>query len=321
MQDIDKIAGVDALIDRATQLHSPPEVARSLLNLTRENDFDVREIVDCIRRDPAMSARMLQVVNSARHGLRTPVTNLNHAIPLLGQRTVRLIAMTFSIFDTFTSGPAKTLYNDFWRSALTMACGASRVAAEAGSEPQLDRHDVYTAALLADVGSLVMAQTAGDTYLELYQQHRGADLSRVEADRFGFDHTVVGARMLARWEFPSVTLEAIRRHHDDAVTDPLAVATRTGALLSDALWLKGPDHVNACRCWLAAHYGIGVDGFTDLALEIRDEVSLEMEIYGVNAGPDLDCRAILEEARRQYLNSSLSAAMDLDSFESVIGGH
>lgn len=308
---------VDAMIDRAEQLHSPPEVARSLLNLTRDEDFDMRQIVDCIQRDPAMSAKMLQVVNSSRYGLRISVTNLHQAVPLLGQRTVRLIAMTFSIVETFTNGPARALYHDYWRSALATASGASRISDRLRG---VDRNDVYTAGLLADVGSLVMAQAEGNQYLELYREHRGDPLVPAERARYGIDHTEVAARLLQRWEFPAATRDAIRQHHDHQITDPIALATRGGVLLDGALWQKNPGAVQICRDWLRDHFEIDTDEFTELALACREEVLLELETYGVDSDRPIDCQAIIDEARRQVIDSSLSAAIDLDSFESLVQG-
>jgi HD-like signal output (HDOD) protein len=310
-----EIEALGALIDRAGQLHSPPEVAHSLLKLTRDDDFDVQEVVECIERDPALAAKMLQVVNSSRYGLRSQVANLRQAVAYLGQRTVRLIAMTFSIVDTFTRGSAKQLYNEYWRRALTIACAAARVSDRVES---LDRHDAYTAGLLADLGSLVFAQVEREDYVNLFRDTHRAKLVDAERDKYGFDHAAVGAHLLERWEFPSDTVEGIRRHHDESVICDLGIATRAGALLADAIWETDAAFVEPCRHWLATHYDIDIDGFTDLALACKEEVTLEAELYGVNLGAPIDCDQIIEEARRQYLQSSLSAAMDLDSIESVM---
>lgn len=53
--------GLDTLLQRANRLHSAPQVAQSLLNLTRDTDFDIQDVVDCIERDPALAARVLQI--------------------------------------------------------------------------------------------------------------------------------------------------------------------------------------------------------------------------------------------------------------------
>ncbi len=301
---------VDALIQRADQLHSPPEVARSLLNLTRDEDFDVQSVVECIERDPALTAKLLEVVNSSRYGLRSKIANLRQAVAYLGQRTVRLVAMAFNIVDSFSRGPARELYNDYWRRALTIASAAHRIS---DRDESLDRHDAYTAGLLADLGSLVLAQVVGEPYLQLYRESPNRSLAEAEREVFNFDHSMVGARLLRQWDLPLELVEAIRQHHDDTVQSPLSVATRAGVLVSDALWEQDSSVVQVCRLWLEEHYDIDLDGFTDLAIECKEEVTLEAELYGVNMCPAVDCQAIIEEARRQYLKSSISTAMDLDS--------
>ena len=101
------------LIERADRIHTAPQVAQSLLRLTQDIDFDIYEVVACIEKDPALVARMLRIVNSSHYGLRHPVGNLQQAVAYLGQRTLRLIAMTFSIVEVFTRGAAKRLYADY----------------------------------------------------------------------------------------------------------------------------------------------------------------------------------------------------------------
>ena len=229
---------IDSLITHASQLHSPPEIAQKLLKLTRHDDFLIRDVVECIHRDPAMSAKMLRLVNSVRYGLRTRVTNLNQTVALLGRRTVRLMALTFSIVDTLASGPARSIYNSFWRDALTMASGAARLA---GRLKNVDCDDAYVAGLLADVGSLVMAQVRGDRYLSIYECCRGAALCAAEQQTFGFDHTEVGARMLQHWQFSAETVDAVRQHHRDNAAEPMAIATRGGAILAETVWTDDVD--------------------------------------------------------------------------------
>ncbi len=308
---------VDSLIEKAFQLHSPPEVAQSLLALTRDDDYDMREIVDCIQHDPAMSLKILQVVNSSRYGLRTPVTNLHQAVGLLGQRTIRLLAMTFNIVETFATGPAKSLYKDFWRDSLTMANAATRIGQRMKS---LDRNDVYTTGLLADVGSLVIAQADGERYLGLYREHRGSSLAHAEQAIYGFDHAIVGARLLEKWHFPKSTLSAVRNHHDENAIEPIILVTHGGARLAEAIWQKAPAIVNACRIWLDKTFKIDIDGFVDLATQCRDEVILELEVYGFNVDQIFDVQAMVEQARRHYLEASINMAMELDSFELVVDG-
>lgn len=310
------IQKIEALINRPDLLHTPPEVAQSLLKLTEDADISIVEIVDCLGADPAMSSRVLHFVNSPRFGLSTSVTSLHQAVTLLGQRSIRLIAMTFCITNTFASGKARVLYNDFWRRALTTAAAAHKLCRYADD---VDPHDAYTTGLLCNVGSLVFAQAEGEWYLSLFQRHTGSSLPRAEREYFGADHAEIGGHLLSKWSFPKVTCDAVRAHLCPTIPDPLTQVACGGCLISNALWDADAGSVSRCRTFLREIFAIDVDTFTDLALQCRDEVMLEMAIYGVESAIPLDPEMLLDLAKQRYLETSLETAMDMDSFESVFG--
>ncbi|QEF98336.1 HDOD domain protein [Stieleria maiorica] len=310
------IERIEEVIDRPELLHSPPEVAQSLLQLTKNDDFGLHEIVDCIRADPAMSSRVLHVVNSSRYGLSTSVTNLHQAVSLLGERSIRLIAMTFSIANAFSTGAARELYNDFWRQALTTAAAARRLAVHLDD---VDHNDAYTTGLLSHLGTLVFAQVEGEKYLSLYRSTSGQRLAQLERRKYGIDHVDIGARLLCQWQFPDVICDAVGSHRDPEIEAPLAMAVHGGALVTDALWYAGDESIAACRGWLEDRFDLTIDQFVKLALECRDEVQLELEVYGVDADIPVDPEELLEQARQRYMESSLTTALDFDSYDSVFG--
>ncbi|PAY19158.1 hypothetical protein CKO51_12415 [Rhodopirellula sp. SM50] len=310
------IERIEALIDRPDLLHSPPEVAQSLLQLTKNDDFGLHEIVDCIRADPAMSSRVLHVVNSSRYGLKTSVTNLHQAVSLLGERSIRLIAMTFSIANAFSTGAARELYNDFWRQALTTAAAARRLAGQLNG---VDHNDAYTTGLLSHLGTLVFAQVEGEKYLSLYRSTSGERLFDLERQEYGIDHVDIGALVLSKWQFPEVICDAVRNHRITELEDPLTMIVHGGTLVSDALWYAGDESIATCRGWLKDRFNLTIDEFIELALACRDEVQLELQVYGVDADMPIDPEELLEQARQRYMESSLTTALDFDSFESVFG--
>ncbi|WP_182867977.1 HDOD domain-containing protein [Rhodopirellula sp. JC639] len=310
------IERIEEVIDRPELLHSPPEVAQSLLQLTKNDDFGLHEIVDCIRADPAMSSRVLHVVNSSRYGLNTSVTNLHQAVSLLGERSIRLIAMTFSIANAFSTGAARELYNDFWRQALTTAAAARRLAVHLDD---VDHNDAYTTGLLSHLGTLVFAQVEGEKYLSLYRSTSGQRLATLERQKYGIDHVAIGARLLCQWQFPDVICDAVASHRDPEIEEPLAIAVHGGTLVTDALWYAGDESIAACRGWLDDRFDLTIDQFIELALECRDEVQLELEVYGVDAAIPVDPEELLEQARQRYMQSSLTTALDFDSYDSVFG--
>jgi HD-like signal output (HDOD) protein len=307
------------LIERADRIHTAPQVAQSLLRLTQDIDFDIYEVVACIEKDPALVARMLRIVNSSHYGLRHPVGNLQQAVAYLGQRTLRLIAMTFSIVEVFTRGAAKRLYADYWKQALTTATVASRLGQH---DETVDLNDAYTAGLLADLGTLVMAQAESGRYIAIYRERKsGGGLVRAEREEFGFDHALVSARILEQWKFPADVVAAVREHHEEKPdADPLVTAARAGDLLGDVLWIPNTPSVATACDLIRDTYQLDLDGFTDLALACKDEITLEAEIFGINLDEPIDHQSLLDEASGRFLETSLEAAMDMDSFTSALAG-
>lgn len=225
--------------------------------------------------------------------------------------------MTFSIVEVFSKGPARELYDDFWRHAVTTASAAWRLCERTA---EVDSSDAYAAGLLADLGTLLLAQVETDHYVTLYRgKESGADLVATERERYGFDHAAVSARLLERWEFPNKLTDAIREHHSDlSVVDPLTIALKAGDLMADALWIPESTSVRAACQWLAVHYSLDVDGFTELALACKDEIALEAEVYGFQLDRPIDGQVLLEEAKSRLSDMSLENAMDLDSLTSIL---
>ncbi|OYP32949.1 HDOD domain-containing protein [Rhodopirellula sp. MGV] len=308
------IRRIERLIQCPDLLHTPPEVAQSLLQLTENEDCSTHEIVECIKSDPAMASRVMRLVNSPRFGLNTPVSNLHQAVALLGQRSMRLIAMTFSITYTFSSGSVRELYNDFWRRALTVAAASFQLSRKF---PSINAQDAYTTGLLAHVGTLLLAQAEGEWYLAFYQQHVGLGLPAAERDYYGVDHAEIGGLLLRNWNFPPAIADSVRIHLDEETDEPLALIIRAGSLVSGAIWDPNGASVAACRKVLSEHFDIDIDEFTELVLRCRDEVVLEMDLYGVQSEAPPDPSHLLELARQRYLEASLQSALEMDSFESI----
>lgn len=308
----DDLSAMDALLAAVPHLHSAPQVAQRILSLTGDAQFDVGEVVDCLRSDPALAARILRVVNSSQFGLTRKVDNLPQAVAHLGQRSLRLVTMTFSLVDGLTRGLGGRVYYDYWRRALTMAAVAARLSE--GCEG-VDHDAAYAGGLLAELGTLVLMQAKGDAYAGLYAKAaHGPELVEAERSAYGFGHPGLGARLLQRWEFPTALVHAAYHHHDARPRPrPMEAAVRAGAVLVDVFWTPHTPTLPAVRDWIKTHYGLDTDGFIDLALRCKQDVLLSAELFGVRLGGNVDCAGLLAKAQAQHADASLEAALALDS--------
>ncbi|HZT81843.1 MAG TPA: HDOD domain-containing protein [Gemmataceae bacterium] len=316
----DDLRAMEALLRRLPQLHTAPQVAQRVLQLTGDPGFDVGEVVSCLESDPALAARVLRVVNSPAFGLARKVQSLRQAVARLGQRSLRLVAMTFNVVDALTRGAAGRLYHDYWRRALTMAAAAARLAEH---DRDLDRDAAYSGGLLAEVGTLALAQADGDRYAPLCARvPHGPELLAAERQAFGFTHAALGALLLARWEFPAPLFQATLHHHDDRPeAGPVERAVQAAALLAEVLWAPRSAQLPAVRRLLEEDYGLDMDGFIGLAVGCKQDVDLSAELFNVRLAGTIDCHALLDQARQRHAEAALETALELDSLLAVFEDH
>ena len=200
-----------------------------------------------------------------------------------------------------------------------MAVVASRLSVH---RPKVDRHEAYTLGLMADLGMLVLASADLERYAAICRLPLdGDELAAAEREAYGFDHAAVSARLLDRWHFDTAMVAAAAAHHEDqrSVSD-LLTTIRASSLLADILWHPASSEGPALQRILAEEFGMGLDGFADLALEARDEILLEARAFGFDFGRPVDGQKLLDEARQRCIHAALEAALDLDSLQAVVQG-
>ncbi|RMG18667.1 MAG: HDOD domain-containing protein [Deltaproteobacteria bacterium] len=179
---------VRQMVTAIPNLPPVPEVHRRLLELMASNRSDAEEVAALIETDPALSARIIQVVNSAFFANAAPITRLRDAVVRLGFSLVRSIVMQMEVFDAFDLAPS------FLRAQQEHAVKVGRLAREIAPADLAD--DAFLAGLLHDVGRLILAAAAH---------------SEEETDSH---HAIVGAHLLSLWGMPYPIVDAVMHHHE-----------------------------------------------------------------------------------------------------------
>jgi len=200
---------LEHLVSKAGQLYSLPAAAMEVLELTNNPTVDVAALKQCIENDPALTTKVLRVVNSSLFGLSREVSDLGQALSLLGTKPLKLLVLGFSLPEKLFHGVAAEILERYWRHALTKAVAAREIAVilrvHSGDE-------AFIAGLLQDLGILLLIQEVGEPYLQFLQKvhDRGSDLATLETGLLGFDHTELTSRLLRHWGLPDVLVEAVR---------------------------------------------------------------------------------------------------------------
>ena len=193
-------------IDALTSLPTVYERIREQLQSPQGSVFEVARLVAA---DPALTARLLRLVNSAMYGHRGEIDNVVRAVQILGLQQVHDLVLAMSLHAMFAGiKPAQLDMNEFWRNSVLCALAARAIA-------QLTRHPgqerVFVIGLLADIGHLVLFQTTpvlADEARQIASQTNEA-LHLVERRIIGCDFAEVGATLMDQWRVPSSFATAI----------------------------------------------------------------------------------------------------------------
>lgn len=205
---------VEDFVDQINDLPVLPEIGRKIIAIADSPKPNVQEISELIQKDPAITAKILKLINSGYYTLRQQVISIRQAVILLGLQQVRNVVITMLAVNHFIENDnAPIRHLDFWNHSLGVATIAQVLGKKFGFN---DTGDLYLAGLLHDIGKLVI-----ETYapIDMNWIIRTIDRSNVpmydaELKVLGFTHAEVGGLIVARWMFPDRIADAIRNHHD-----------------------------------------------------------------------------------------------------------
>jgi HD-like signal output (HDOD) protein len=199
------------LVSQIGTLPSPPPQYLKLMQELEAREPSMRRVADVIAADPAMSAKVLQLVNSAFFGLQRHISDPAQASMMLGLHTVSMLALSVHVFATYgaAAGVGELMSHSVRTAAFARSIGAQL------STDQATVDDCCAAGLLHDVGKLVLATTMGERFERMRARVKAEGLASVDAERdeFGATHAEVGGYLLGLWGLPDPVVEAVAYHH------------------------------------------------------------------------------------------------------------
>lgn len=195
----------------------------NVLDMIRDPESSIVEIASQIEMDPGMHVKVLRLVNSASFGLAQQVSNLQHAVTLLGRSRIESMVLTFAVSDSLPMTIGCMEMSDFWAAAARRACLARLLAQHMHAATHAES---FTAGLFQDMGIPVIAKVKESLYCEMldeWHSQEDADLAGMEKEKFGYDHPTVGALIAVQWGLPEYIVDAVAGHHfssDESTSEP-----------------------------------------------------------------------------------------------------
>ena len=197
---------------KTAQLFSLPDVYLRLKELLDDPDYAMGDVAAIISLDPAMTLRLLRIVNSSLYGFNKQVDTVSRAVTLLGSQQVHDIVLAMSIAKAF-KGISKDVMDvgKFWRRSVYCAVTCRHLAQQEGT---CNKEKLFVAGLLCDIGHLVIYQTIPDIYWKtvLKSKHSEKTIVDLEQELLGFDYTEVGALLMEQWNLSENLKETTRLH-------------------------------------------------------------------------------------------------------------
>jgi putative nucleotidyltransferase with HDIG domain len=203
-----------------TALPSRPGVYMELNQVLANPDWEPQQVAAVLERDVAMSAKVLQLANSALFGLTSTVTSVRDAVVYLGVDTIRSLALTAEAFGKVAPrGSAEFSLDVFQAHAMLVARITASILPAGRTQQQ-----AVTAALLHDIGKLVLISDGDRRWARLNEQARERNLPVhvIEQETDGVTHAHIGAHLLSLWGLPDPIVEAVAHHHDPSEVNGLA---------------------------------------------------------------------------------------------------
>ncbi|MGD2185220.1 MAG: HDOD domain-containing protein [Desulfobacterales bacterium] len=191
-----------------------PATAAKLLPLLDNPDSTASEIEGILKYDPGLTANILKLTNSAYFGIPTRVSSVKQAIVMLGWKRLLQVVMTICMSPLMKKTiPGYDLPGGaLWQHSVAVSV-ASEILVKALKIPDAD--EVFTAALLHDVGKLILGGFVKEDLKQIETMvMKGISFDVAESMVLGTNHAEIGGKILHNWSFPAELVNAVQWHHD-----------------------------------------------------------------------------------------------------------
>ena len=188
-------------------------LAKNILDISRDPRSSARDLAEEIKKDQSLTAKILQIVNSAFYGFHREIGNVDHAIVVMGFDEVIGIALAASLLQFYENGRNFLFDRDkFWLHSLGAAYIARALSRFTNS---VIAKDAFVVGLLHDFGKVAMRQHFRDLFYKIIAEaaRRKQPLHHVSLELADIEHGEIGALVAESWDLPEPLVKAIKHHH------------------------------------------------------------------------------------------------------------
>jgi len=214
---------IELAVSGLDSLSTLPCIAVQFLPKLLQGQFSPSALADIIESDPALTARILSLIEQRGVGLPDGRFSLRQTLDKLSAHDVRDAILSINVLQAFDldDGIDKnraTAKKGLLLHSIAVACCAKDIAETAS--PQMDSQLAYSAGLLHDMGKLALEETMPKSFASMVEEAKSTKRSSraIEQKHLGTDHTIIGKRLGQKWQLPNLIVLAIWLHHSQTIT-------------------------------------------------------------------------------------------------------
>lgn len=206
---------LEATIRKISSISTLPHVALKIVELTSDPTSTAGDLENVIKSDPALTARLLKMSNSAHFGLSERILEIRKAVIFLGFKTVKDLALSASVCELFRNSTQIGRYKrtDLWKHSIGVALCSKAISQK--SEMGLEDY-VFSTGILHDLGIVMMDQYLHDHFLAVMSHPSGdkVTLEELEEEIIGFSHQDLAKGVITNWNLPQEFQVSVANHHN-----------------------------------------------------------------------------------------------------------
>jgi putative nucleotidyltransferase with HDIG domain len=210
-------------------------------------------IGNIIAQDASLTAKLLQLANSAFFAQSDPVMSVPEAVQIIGFNLVKSLSLSLGLYASLGAETVGEYSSDrLYLHSLATGLLAQKILSDEGADPKIV-DAAFTAGVLHDTGKLVLAAALPELYLQALQLASDEMIPQwqAEANIFGVSHAEVGAYLLGLWGLPPAIVEAVAWHHQPRYREPPVFGALAAVHIADYLQSR---HLPASRCPLVVQF-------------------------------------------------------------------
>jgi putative nucleotidyltransferase with HDIG domain len=208
------MSAIQELIKEIKNLKPIPQIANQIMSIVENPNASLSDVADIIVYDPMTTANILRTCNSAYFGLTRKVESVHEAVALIGlEQIVDLVLLKSGAENLKKEQDGYGLdEGDLWRYSVASAL-ISRTLCE--KKQLASSHMVFTAALLKDIGKVILNRFVGDSFPKIQSlvEEEGHSFMEAEKKVIGVDHSELGGLVASNWKFSQKMVYIIQNHH------------------------------------------------------------------------------------------------------------